>query len=164
VPVLTGTGEREPTPFFYLSIRIPVIGEQGFAVGAVRDGQWKLVLPQTGWYPEILEPLAKVGMYGHGRMLFDLAADRGEQHDVAAAHPDVVARLEGEVAAFTAGAHPAPVVPVVAAPEDHTGWGKMWRGVVAAGLVAAGVALAIVLATAWVVRRAIRARRRSAPG
>jgi arylsulfatase A-like enzyme len=164
VKVLTGTGEREATPFFYLSIRIPVVGEQGFAVGAVRDGQWKLVLPQKGWYPEVLEPLAKVGMYGHGRMLFDLAADRGERHDVAAAHPDVVDRLERDVVAFTAGAHPAPVVPVVAAPEDHTGWERMWRGVAAAGLVAAAVAFAIVLAIAWVVRRVIRARRRSAPG
>ncbi len=55
--VVTGTGEREATPFFYLSIRIPVIGEQGFAVGAVRDGNWKLVLPQRGWYPEALEQM-----------------------------------------------------------------------------------------------------------
>jgi arylsulfatase A-like enzyme len=164
VQVLTGTGEREATPFFYLSIRIPVIGQQGFAVGAVRDGPWKLVLPQNGWYPEVLEPLAKVGMYGHGRMLFDLAADRGEQHDVAAAHPDVVERLERLVATFTTQASPAPVVRVDAAPHDHTGWGRMWRGVAEAAAVGLLVPLALVLAIAWALRRAIRARRRSAPG
>jgi hypothetical protein len=152
--VFSGTGERDATPFFYLSIRIAVIGEQGFAVGAVRDGNWKLVLPQRGWYPEALEPLAKVGMYGHGRMLFDLAADRGERHDVAGAHPDVVDRLEREIAAFTAAASPAPVVRVDAAPHDHTGWERMWRGVAEAALVAAFVTVAIVLAIAWLGWRA----------
>ena len=30
-------------------------------------------------------------------MLFDTQADPGETHDVAAAHPDVVARLQGEL-------------------------------------------------------------------
>ena len=112
----------------------------------------------------MLEPLANIGMYGHGRMLFDLAADRGEQHDVAAAHPDVVDRLEREVAAFAAAASPAPVVRVDAAPHDHTGWDRMWRGVAEAALVAALVPVAIVLAIAWLGWRAIRARRRSAPG
>ena len=49
--VLHGTGEREATPFFYLSLRTPFFGEQRHQVGAVRVGQWKLKLPQRG-YPQ----------------------------------------------------------------------------------------------------------------
>jgi len=41
---------------------------------------------------------------------------------------------------------------------------QVWRGVAEAALVAALVPVAIVLAIAWLVWRAIRARRRSAPG
>jgi arylsulfatase B len=44
---------------------------------AVRHGEWKLV-----------------ALHGHPPMLFDLAADPGERHDLAAAHPREVARLE----------------------------------------------------------------------
>ena len=94
VGVLQGTGERDATPFFYLRLRIP-FGDQHHQIGAVRDGRWKLKLPQRG-YPQLLEPLAKTELYWHGLLLFDLEADPGEQHDVAAEHPDVVERLEGD--------------------------------------------------------------------
>ena len=105
VRVLQGTGEREATPFFYLRLRFP-FGDQHHEVGAVRDGRWKLKLPQRG-YPQLLEPLVKTELYRHGLLLFDLEADPGEQHDVAAEHPDVVARLTKEIEAFDASLSPA---------------------------------------------------------
>ncbi len=66
---------------------------------AVREGRWKLFLPHTaraledrapgsGGTPAGYEPL-KVR-----RELYDLAADAGEKLDVAAQHPEIVARLE----------------------------------------------------------------------
>ena len=158
VAVLSGSGRREATPFFYLRVRLPVIGEQGFEIGAVRDGSWKLVLPKGGFYPYLLEPLARSGLYWHGRLLFDLAADRGERHDVAAAHPDVVDRLQREVAAFTAAASPARPVLVAAAPEDHLGWGNLWRGLAQAALVVLAAAGLAGIAVVVLIRRLVRAR------
>ena len=51
---------------------------------AVRDGQWKLLCEYDGSQPE----------------LYDLAADRGETKNVAAAHPDVVKRLTKNLLAW----------------------------------------------------------------
>jgi len=154
VGALEGTGARDATPFFYLRLRFP-FGDQHHEVGAVRDGQWKLVLPQRG-YPPVLEPLAKAELYWHGLLLFDLDADPGEQHDVAAQHPDVVARLSKEIDAFNAALSPEVPARVLAAPYDHTGWEKLWRGVALAGVVAFG-SLALLL---FVAIRALRWWRR----
>jgi arylsulfatase A-like enzyme/acetyl esterase/lipase len=66
---------------------------------AVRAGDWKLFFPHTSRSMEGQAP-GKDGVPGNyrplqvGRALYDLATDRQERHDVAAAHPDVVARLE----------------------------------------------------------------------
>jgi arylsulfatase A-like enzyme len=153
--VLSGRGDREATPFFYYRLRVP-FGDPAASIGAVRDGRWKLVLPQRG-YPHLLEPLVKAGLYRHGLLLFDLEADRGEQHDVSADHPDVVARLREEIDRFAASASPAPPVRVSAAPHDHRGWEKLWHGVAAAAALVlvtiALVLLAIVLAIRRLVRR-----------
>jgi len=154
--VLDGTGEREATPFFYLRLRIP-FGEQRHEVGAVRVGRWKLVLPQGGFYPRLLEPLVRAQLYRHGLLLFDLEEDPGERHDVAARHPGVVARLSEEIERFEAGAAPATPVRVSAAPRDSRGWEKLWRGV---GAAAAVVVAALVLALFAIVR-AIRWARRA---
>jgi arylsulfatase A len=54
---------------------------------AVRDGRWKLHVARDG--AAVCE-------------LYDLSTDRGEQHDVAAAHPDVVARLEADAERYRA--------------------------------------------------------------
>jgi arylsulfatase A len=152
--VLQGTGEREATPFFYLRIRFPV-GDQHAQVGAVRDGRWKLKLPQRG-YPEVLERLAKTQLFGHDLLLFDLEADRGEQHDVSADHPDVVARLSQEIEVFKTSLSPASPVLIGAAPHDHGGWEKMWRGVAAAAAVAFGAAAILLFASYRVIRSLLR--------
>src|SRR5574338_334738 len=137
--VLAGTGAREETPLFYPRLRIPVIGEQDAEIGAVRDGRWKLVLPQRGFYPRLFEPLMRVGLYHYGQMLFDLEADRAEAHDVASANAP-------------------PAVLVSAAPEDHRGWEKLWWGV--AQTVALVAALgAIFFASCAALARRLWARR-----
>ncbi len=90
-PLISGRpGAKSPHEalFFY----------QGWELEAVRSGKWKLHLPHsyrtlggrkggTGGQPVKYEQ-AKTDL-----ALFDLQEDLGEQHDVSAAHPDVVARL-----------------------------------------------------------------------
>jgi arylsulfatase A-like enzyme len=158
VGVLEGHGERETTPYYYFSLRLP-LGDQRPAVGAVRDGRWKLKRAQSGWYPELLEPLARTELYSHPQMLFDLEADPGEQHDVSAGHGDVVQRLSDEIAHFEATLDPPEPVLVSAAPYDHNGWERLWRGIgVVAGIIVAMVS--IVLAGLVLVIRRWRRRRR----
>ncbi len=66
-------GERQPShPFLYWEFH-----ERGFQQ-AMRMGRWKAVRLKTGAALE----------------LYDLEADPGEQRDVAAAHPDVVGKME----------------------------------------------------------------------
>jgi arylsulfatase len=159
VGVLEGRGERAPTPFYYFNLRVP-LGDQRQrpAIGAVRDGRWKLKLAQSGWYPELFEPLARVEHYSHPQMLFDLEADPGEQQDVSAAHPDVVARLSDEIARFDAALDPAVPVLMTAAPYDHTGWERLWRGIgMVAGIVVAAAGL-LVIAVVLLIRRWRRRR------
>jgi arylsulfatase len=158
VGVLEGRGGRAPTPFYYFRLRLP-FGDQRPEVGAMRDGRWKLKLPQSGYYPAILEPLAKAELYTHPLLLFDLDTDRGEQRDVSAEHPDVIQRMSEELARFEASLDPAVPVPMTAAPHDHTGWERLWRGLgLVAGIVVGGVGLLLV-AVVFVIRRLRRRRR-----
>jgi arylsulfatase len=61
-------------------------------LNAVRRGKWKLVLPRpanppgTGWSGRMIDAVPNVQLY-------DLTQDISEKRDVAAQHPDVVARL-----------------------------------------------------------------------
>jgi arylsulfatase A-like enzyme len=55
---------------------------------AVRSGRWKLHLPLAAKWQNF-RGAAKASQ----AELYDLDADPGEAHNVAAAHPDVVARL-----------------------------------------------------------------------
>lgn len=162
--VLEGTGAREETPFFYLQLRPPFIEDQGYALGAVREGRWKLKLPQRGYYPHFLERWMKVGLYGHDLSLFDLESDRGEQVNVAAAHPDVVARLQQRIDEFTAQASPARPVAVAAAPADTGGWEKLLWGVAKALAFTVGCLIAVVAAAVFLARALIRRRDRSRAG
>ena len=90
-PLMSGvSGAKSPhEAFFYY---------RSFALEAVRSGKWKLHLPHsyrtlagrrggTGGRP------AKYEQGKIGPVLFDLAADIGEQHDVSARHPAIVKRL-----------------------------------------------------------------------
>jgi arylsulfatase len=153
--VLEGRGEREDGPLFYFRTRFP-LGDQDYAIGAVRSGKWKLKLPQWG-YPRVLEYFMRAEQYSHGLMLFDLEADPGERRDVSAQHPDVVEALSKEIEAFRASLVAAPPVRWSAAPHDHLGWEKLWRGVAVAMLVGFG-AIALLLFAAFRVVRTLRRR------
>jgi arylsulfatase A len=74
-PTLFGRGEQKRHEFFYWEF--PSYGGQQ----AVRAGQWKAVRRNLNKGPSAVE-------------LYDLEADPSEKKDVAADHPDVVARLE----------------------------------------------------------------------
>jgi choline-sulfatase len=94
-PLFTGgaeaDGPADPPAYFFWYHR----GE----LQAVRAGDWKLHFPHTARTMEGQDPGAD-GLPGKyrplavGRELYDLRADPAESHDAAAAHPDVVARLE----------------------------------------------------------------------
>ncbi len=66
---------------------------------AVREGNWKLFFPHTA-RTMAGQPPGRDGIPGRyrplpvGRELYDLASDPGESQNVAAAHPEIVARLE----------------------------------------------------------------------
>lgn len=70
----------------------------GYRLEAVRSGSWKLHFPHD--YRSLVGPGGKAGRpveYKQakiGRALFNLKTDVGEQTDVSADHPEVVARLE----------------------------------------------------------------------
>ncbi len=90
-PLLTG---RDPSPhrsFYYF---------MGSRLEAVREATWKLRIAPIadGWISQELmtgdEPVET--------QLFDLRSDPYERVDVAAAHPEVVARLRAELARFAA--------------------------------------------------------------
>ena len=61
-------------------------------LNAVRGGKWKLVLPRparppgTGWSGRMIDAVPQT-------QLFDLEKDIGEKHDVAAKHPEIVAKM-----------------------------------------------------------------------
>lgn len=82
-------GARSPHEAFYYY--------WGNELHAVRSGPWKLHFPHN--YPTIIEP-GRDGRPGRQQQqrvekaLFNLADDIAEQRDLAAEHPEVVARLE----------------------------------------------------------------------
>jgi arylsulfatase A-like enzyme len=106
---------------------VVIFGQQGAPLATVRDGRWKLhVLPASDrrepmhegrWVdprgPDGVTLLAPYEQYqptdypglrtgdAPRPSLFDLEHDPGEQHDVAAEHPDVVARLKARYEKMT---------------------------------------------------------------
>ena len=89
-PLMSGAeGAKTPHEAYYVY--------WGRELQAVRSGNWKLHFPHNYAHPD---PPGKGGKPGKsvtlkiGSSLFDLSTDLGEEHDVAAQHPDVVKRLE----------------------------------------------------------------------
>ena len=130
--VLRGTGERESTPFYYFALR-PPHATQVHRLAGVREGQWKLKLAQTGYYPPWLEPLIKVGLYHHGDLLFDLAADPGETTNVMAQHPAIAHHLRRLVEDFNRNNPMPEPIRVTALARDATGWEQLWIGIADSG-------------------------------
>lgn len=85
-PVLAGQTTASPHEALFYFNRLKL--------EAVRSGPWKLAIaPQgTGLPPEAAKPVPH-----HGPRLYNLDSDIGEMQDVAAQHPEVVARLQGLV-------------------------------------------------------------------
>jgi arylsulfatase A-like enzyme len=91
-PLMAGEeGARSPHDGFYCYF--------GRALRAVRDRQWKLVLPHP--YPSLDGKSAgrdgvpgKLEQVETPLALYDLKSDVGETKDVAAEHPEIVARLQ----------------------------------------------------------------------
>ena len=66
---------------------------RGLELEAVREGEWKLVLPAAA--KAAAKAKAKAGVKAtKAALLFNLKTDIGESSDVAAQHPEIVARLE----------------------------------------------------------------------
>jgi arylsulfatase A-like enzyme len=153
--VLRGTGARESTPFYYFALR-PPHETQVHRLAGVREGRWKLKLAQAGYYPPWLEPLIKVGLYHHGDLLFDLAADPGETTNVMAKHPDIAQHLRRLVDDFSRNNPMPEPIRVTALARDTTGWEQLWIGIAAA----VAVALLFLILLAWLVMRLVQCVRK----
>jgi len=68
------------------------------AVGAIRQGNWKLfVIPVAGAVAKReAAAVQKANPNAKGPMLFDLAKDPGEANNIAADHPEIVAKLQAQ--------------------------------------------------------------------
>jgi arylsulfatase A len=84
VPLLRGTATVRGAPVVHHSVN---------GTFAIRDGRWKLVLGNGSGGRE--KPKGKP--FQKPYQLFDLSTDLGETRDVAAAHPEWVARLEARL-------------------------------------------------------------------
>jgi arylsulfatase A len=155
-PVLEGTGQREQTPFFYFALRAPH-EEPAHRLAAVRDGQWKLKAAQQGYYPHLLEPLMRVGLYRHGELLFDLESDPGETRNVIERHPEVASRLRQLMADFEADNPMPPPVRTAALERDAGGWEKLWYGI-ASAVVLLLLAIVIGVKLLWMVGKRVLRR------
>jgi arylsulfatase A-like enzyme len=149
--VLRGTGVRVSTPFYYFALR-PPHETQVHRLAGVREGRWKLKLAQTGYYPHLLEPLIKVGLYHHGDLLFDLAADPGETTNVIGQHPAIAQHLRRLLEDFSR-TNPMPEpIRVTALARDAAGWEQLWIGIAEA--VVATLFFLVLLA--WMVMRLVQ--------
>ena len=99
LPMLAG---EQPTPHedFYYFFRNRIF--------AVRSGNWKLHLIVRN-----VDPMGRPAdpLKLKRPQLFDLQKDPGEQNDVAARHPEVVARLSEKATSFAAGITPVMKLP-----------------------------------------------------
>lgn len=88
LPILRGKPERSHRP--------PVVHHSFNGTFAIREGEWKLVLSNGSGGRQ--QPKGKP--FGEPFQLYDLHADPGETNDLAAEHPELVARLTETVERF----------------------------------------------------------------
>ena len=96
VPLMRGEEGAAPTPVVSELTEDPLGRMAGSGSGialSLRSGSWKLVANYRA--PEHQEKPA--------HELYDLAVDPGERRDVAAEHPELVVRMDGELAEWVAG-------------------------------------------------------------
>ncbi len=118
---LTGKDpEQSHEPFIYIS------GISTDAV-AIRDGDWKLKLPQSG-YPRFLEPIIKLGIYSHSQMLFNLKEDPQELNNLIDQYPEKVAELKAKLDDFSREMDEANIKPrrMRKVASDHKGYSAMF--------------------------------------
>lgn len=116
LPVLNGTGERADQQFIYLS-------SHGSHVQGLRDGDWKLKRPQSG-YPQFLENWMPAGQVKHETLVFNLKEDPSEQNNLADQYPQRVEQMELQLQAFEASvaAENARSKYVIATKSDKKGY------------------------------------------
>ncbi|MEN9633816.1 MAG: Arylsulfatase [Verrucomicrobiota bacterium] len=99
-------GEMEPRLLYYYF---------GVQLQAVREGNWKLIVPiaqlpsrrvPSLWFDHQPGLFERQHRLWPKAALYDLAKDIGEQNDVADTHPDVVARLHEKARQFDLGFQP----------------------------------------------------------
>ncbi len=155
---LQGVGQREATPFFYFKMRIPVLTSSEAELAGVRDGDWKLKLAYDGLYPEALDHFIRAGRFSHPTLLFNLREDPGEQNNLAASHPDEVARLTGLIEDFENSAPAGRATLGTATGKDDSDHNNLIKGVLmAAAIVLLPVLFALIVIVRW-VRRLIKRR------
>jgi arylsulfatase A-like enzyme len=91
LPYLTGENTTSPHDSLYWRM-----GPQR----AIRQGDWKLVQYDVAADPETVPPQRQTYPTVTKPRLYNLASDISEAHDVAADHPDIVAKLESAYAAW----------------------------------------------------------------
>lgn len=94
-------------------VRGPVVHHSADGYFALRDGDWKLIFASHsgGWsHPKPAEA-AKLDL--PPLQLYNLTDDLAEQHNVADAHPDIVARMTRQMEAYIANgrSRPGPALP-----------------------------------------------------
>ncbi len=104
-PLLFGTAPLAPRTLYHYF---------GYQPQAVREGKWKLFIPVTTrpdarsaslWWSHQPAVFDNQHRLLAAPELYDLEADLGEKTNVAAQHPDVVARLAAQARAFDAALH-----------------------------------------------------------
>ena len=91
-----------------------VIADEVNDIRYVRKGPWKMTRIVNYMLPSAAELL------NHDWQLYNLDQDRGETHDVAAEHPDIVAALTTDWAAYVARVHAVnPILPPILTPIDQ---------------------------------------------
>jgi hypothetical protein len=150
--VLDGSGQREPTPYFYFALR-PPHESQVHRLAGVREGKWKYKAAQHGYYPHVLEPLMKVGLYYHGAMLFDLEMDPGEQQNLIAQYPEEAHRLQQLMEHFAAHNPMPEPINSKASKRDAAGLEQLWYGVAASAFLVLLCVLTVTVAIVKLLQR-----------